>query len=370
MKKIKVILLAIVVLLCLALCGCGLFKHTHDYEWVNGEDYTKAYLRCEKCFVRFDPDKLYEEPVHIRGAKDGNFAPVAFVYYEIDVERGRFDYNEEFDISFRIGIDKSYIEPGDFNIKLEESPYFEIVGDKEQSIGVSEDTYNKYHTFRFRVKPTTPSNIVRAFDFKMKFNPTKYFIRIASESYADLPWYYDPSDEYFYGTKQLSFISDSKGMLLEENGDLLFDLFYNSINREYLAGVIDKDAYMDRYIENASRGGVLIDTDCGKNLCYWSKNIRAKFVVADKEKWDYLHSLYAVKENEKEKGIELANELLKILLDNSIISQEQYNEEIELLTENGLSDLWWEVRAASNVPFRAYYLENLFDYVYDEPSSK
>ena len=373
MKKIKVILLAIVVLLCLAFCGCGLFKHTHDYEWVNGEDYTKAYLRCEKCFVRFDPDKLYEEPVHIRGAKDGNFAPIAFVYYEIDVERGRFDYNEEFDISFRIGIDKSYIEPGDFNIKLEESPYFEIVGDKEQSISVSEDTYNKYHTFRFRVKPTTPSNIVRAFDFKMKFNPTKYFIRIASESYADLPWYYDPSDEYFYGTKQLSFISDSHGMFLEDNFRGAY-LFHNSINREYLAGVIDKDAYLDRAREYEFSTGTFrafFEETSGElkgtvRCRYLSANMRAKFNFYIDGK--YYEQIKYWKENDEDFRVKLANLLVGILYDKGYISSEEYKKEINYISEmqpNGAAYCLYP----EMMPIAEYYKEHYYDYSYVEDNT-
>lgn len=363
MKTIKFLLFGIVLLLSILLCGCEWF-HTHDYVWVNGEDYQKAYLRCKICYMPFDPDKLYEEPVKIRGSIEGDPSFSSLIYYEIYVDSGHYYYGEEFDITLKIEIEKNYIELGEFSVMLSESPYFEFIGDKEQTVLITEEDYNQFREFKFRIKATATCNTPQDFEFKLKFNDNKYFKRDAAVDWGQLPWYYLPDEEYFYGFKHLSFINDSHGMFLEDSrGGWLFN---NSVNREYLSGTLDKDKYMDRCLEYATDGAVSINVDNNKNLCYWSKNIRAKFIITDKEKWEYLHLLNSERENNPECGVILANELLAILYSNDFITTEQYNIEVELLASKGVSPLKRSVGITSYVPFSEYYSENLFDFVYDE----
>ena len=101
-------------------------------------------------------------------------------------------------------------------------------------------------------------------------------------------------------------------------------------------------------------------------MCYWSKNIRAKFVITDKEKYDYLHLLYDLQKDDETKGIELAEELLKVLLENGFISVEQYDAEFDLLSKIGLAYADRDIRFNESVPFRDYYTDHLFDFIYDE----
>ncbi len=368
MKKIKGLLFVLVVILCLALCGCELL-HTHDYEWVNGEDYEKAYLRCEKCFMRFDPDKLYEEPIEIVGFIGSDPAISSIIYYEIDVEKGRFDYDEEFDISIKVLIDKKYFDQGDFSVMLPESPYYEIVGDKEQYINVTESDQNKFHNFIFRIKPTTPSDFPQEFDFKMKFNPTNYFLKVASEFLGPPIWYYDSSDEYFYGVRHLSFINDSHGMFLEESGYAY--LFHNSINREYLAGVLDKDAYIEKVREYVfSKGTYTVSLDENSDefemgiVCrYFSANMSAKINFF--KDGQYYKQIKDIKGNDENGDAKLANLLVDLLYEKGYITLEKYKKELEYIStmEPNGSIL---IAYPDMMPIAEYYNEHFYDYSFVE----
>lgn len=374
MKKIKVLLFVFVMLICLMLCSCEIF-HTHDYDWVNGEDYKSAYLRCNKCFIRFDPDKLYENPIDIRSDYGSYPGIPSIICYEITVEKGRFDYNEEFDILLNVYINSTYIKEGDFTVKLVESPYYEIIGDNENTTYITEQDYSTNHTFKFTVKPIALSKITRHFDFKMKFNATRRFydeVKYYEEIYPDkdyFPWYDDLSNEYFYGTKQLMFINDSKGMFLEGEQRGVY-LFHDSINRDYLAGVLDKDAYLDRVREyKYSTGAYIACFDGytaeypGRFKCqYLSANMEAVFYIKHSKYYKYFEEWDT---NDKDRTVDLANMLVGILYENGYISLEEYQKELEYISKGepngrvyyGYSEM---------MPIEEYYRERPYDYTYIE----
>lgn len=369
MKTIKFLLFGIVLLLSILLCGCEWF-HTHDYDWVNGEDCQKAYLRCKICYMPFDPDKLYEEPVKIRGSIEGDPSFSSLIYYEIYVDSGHYYYGEEFDITLKIEIEKNYIELGEFSVTLSESPYFEFVGDKEQTVLITEEDYNQFREFKFRIKATTPCNTPQDFEFRLKFNDNKYFKRDAAVDWGQLPWYYLPDEEYFYGFKHLSFINDSHGMFLEDSTRLAY-LFHNSINREYLAGRLDKDAYIDRVREYKFSNGTYIASfdehpyvikekiECR----YLSRNLYAKFeVLRNGQYYNTIKQLLADEENGRALYAKL---LICILYENGCITLEEYNKELEYISTTESDRLTFSVYPEM-MAIEEYYREYFYDCTYLE----
>ncbi len=369
MKKMKCLVLTLVMMLCLALCSCEWF-HTHDYDWVNGEDYQKAYLRCKTCYMPFDPDKLYDEPVKVEGSIGGDLTFTSLIYYEIYVDSGHFDYGEEFDITLKIEIRRNYIELGEFSVMLSESPYFEFVGDNEQSILISEEDYNQFREFKFRIKVTDHCRVPQDFEFRLKFNDNKYFKRDAAVDWGQLPWYYLPDEEYFYGFKHLSFINDSHGIFIEDSTRRAY-LFHNSINREYLAGLLDKDTYIDRVREYVFSNGtytIALDENTHEiestvRCRYLSPNFRAKFNLLMEGN---IYRILKDYEDNYENGEALcANMLVDMLYAKGYISYDEYLNELEYIY-NAKPNLSRFSAYPEMMPIAEYYEEHFYDYTYTE----
>ena len=374
MKKIKCLVLTLVMLLCLLLCSCEWF-HTHDYDWVNGEDYQKAYLRCKTCYMPFDPDKLYDEPVKVEGSIGGDLTFTSLIYYEIYVDSGHFDYGEEFDITLKIEIRRNYIELGKFSVMLSESPYFEFVGDNEQSILISEEDYNQFREFKFRIKATDHCRVPQDFEFRLKFNDNKYFKRDAAEDHGPLPWYYLPDEEYFYGFKHLSFISDSQGIFIDDSTSIR-SLFYNSVNREYLEGLIDKDTYMDRvhkYVFSDGTYTVALDENTheieGTVRCrYLSPSFYAKFNLLMEES-AYL-TLKDYMDNYEDGEVRCASMLIGMLFENGYITFEEYQKELDYISNNEPNVYnMYKYTSYEMMPIAEYYKEHFYDYTYVEENN-
>lgn len=377
MKKIKLLLVMFVVTIILAtLSGCN---HTHDhdwvaynFEWVNGDDYQEGYMRCKECLMRFDPNKLYEESLELNSYIGVDMAYGSKVDYVLNLEKGRYDYNEEFDISLKIVLQKGRVEQGYFYIRLSESPYYEIIGEKEQSVWFSGEEYQETYTIKFRVKAIEKTNFPQRFDFKMKFNANKHFDQEAQEDYLGDLWYYNPSDEYFYGTKQLAFINDELGMYLEDAQRCSY-LFQNSINREYLAGKLDKDAYCKRMREYNYSNGVYTSVmyeNSGEyegmvKCLYGSPNILAKFHLLKNA--EYYHQIKDWLDNYEDGYEKMAKLLVGILYKDGYISLDDYMRELEYISEmeaNG--DL--EGEYSTLIPIEKYYKDHYYDYDYVENS--
>ena len=375
MTKIKLLFaIFVATVILVTFSGC---MHTHDhdwiaydFEWVNGDDYQKAYMRCKTCFMRFDPNSFYEDSLTVVSYAEGVPLYGSKIWYVINVDKGKYDYNEEFDISLKITLNRRHVEQGYFYIRLSESPYYEIVGDKEQSVWFSSEEFQETYTINFRVKAIEQTDFTQRFDFKMKFNKTKAFEKEAEEDYCGKLWYYDPSDEYFYGTKQLAFMNDAGGMYLEDARRCPY-LFQNSLNREYLAGKIDKDAYVKTMREYEYSDGVYTSVMLensgeyeGTVKCiYGSPTMRVKYnLLRDGEYYSQIKNWF---ENGEDCHEKLAKLLVGILYEYEYISLEEYQREIKYISEMKANG---ELEGVSFVliPIQGYYEEHEYTYNFVE----
>lgn len=373
MTKRKLLLAVITILLVLALTGC---EHKHDYRWAFGDNLDLAFQYCADCLYIRDLDKTYSDPVEAKSQSTGGDVNITSpIYFVAEAESGIHNYGEEFNISLEVTMPHGFNAGGPVYVRLAESPYFEIVGDAmQEAIDTGELThYNKYQ-LTFRVKPTSPTHLPEGFNFQIKFNPTDECKQDLSYHPEDGDWwYYNPSEEYFYGYKKLTFMNDSLGMLICDNtlpyGTTL--LFYDSINRELLNGYIDKDTYIDRAYDysledsaNIINQGRDYKTGVG-TFEYLSPNIRAEFELT--KSYKEFDSLWANQENRQESRAELAKILVGILYENEHITKEQYDNEIKTIEEKpiGANDYV----SYYYCPIRSYYEENRIDYYYAEEQS-
>lgn len=373
MTKIKLLIVVLTVILVLALTGC---EHRHDYRWAFGDNLDLAFQYCAECLYIRDLEQTYSDPVDARSESIGGDVNIASpIYFVAEAASGIHNYGEEFNISLDVTIPRGFNAGGPVYVRLAESPYFEIVGDSVQVVSDPGDITkeNKYQ-FTFRVRPISPTRLPESVNFQIKFIPTDECIQYLSyEPESGDWWYYDPSEEYFYGYKKLTFMNDSLGMLICDNtipyGTTL--LFYDSINRELMNGYIDKDTYIDRAYEYSLKNSVnVIDkggyykTGVG-TFEYLSPNIRAEFRIT--KSYEQFHSLYTNQENQQESRAELAKILVGILYKNAHITKEQYDNEIRMIEEKpiGANDYI----SYYYCPIKSYYQENRIDYSYVEEQS-
>ncbi len=399
MKKIKGLVFVLVVLLCLALCGCELL-HEHDYQmqfddtqhylkckcgeikettehsykWVDGENPETARLECAGCCHILDLESIYTAPLLITpytysginygGRSTPSVGPM--IEYEIKVDSAKHNYNEEFDIILTLEMWNAYLfNDGPFHVKLMESPYYEIIGQDERIIsdfGKDKRKETPVVDFKFTIKPTNPCNLPNNVEFKIKFEANQSELKREASGYmGSIRWYYDLDDEYFFTINHLTFINDSEGMLLAQNANRAF---YLSLNREYLSGTIDKDKYIDRLVEYIFNDTPYVDRSY-ETFTYISKNVRAKLTLGIENGYllDRYHSL--TDENFTEGFTEIIKEALKILLDNNLLSYEEYINELNYISEKGICrrgiDVWYD-----NIPFADYVKNNYVEIHYIE----
>jgi hypothetical protein len=360
--KNKLILL-IILLATLMLSGC---EHNHDYKWVMGSSPSLAFEMCDSCFHVRNIEEEYSSPVVSKSVVGG---PEAFLSSDIDfvaeVDSGIYDYNEEFDIRLTVSMYTSYVKEGPLYVKLAESPYYEIVGDSEFIVSDfgNQDSREQVNEFVFRVKPTNQCSSVEAFDFKIKFTPTDQLKLSPYENYA---WYRSPDEEYFYGFYKLSFINDSVGMLIND-GEGKTKTFYDSINREYKNGTLDKDSYIDRLYEYNLNDSVNLEVSYVNGKAsqpyfkYSSKNIRAEFYL--KEDLEYLISLFD--DRTEEPSDILSKKLINILYENGYITEEEYKNEIKYIENNPTSRRSYIIYHQF-IPFSLYVKMNQVDFIYED----
>ena len=354
-------------------CACGWkyeYETVHEFEWGDTESYETAYKKCTKCGYKQYQKDLYKKPLSVYSNSGGGDDPAAesIVWFAADVAGSSFDYNEEFSINLKVSLGTYYLEDGPFQIKLEASPYFEIVGDKEFTVTKLNSNENSVYSmdFTFRVKATDPCNLPQAFDFKVKFNPTEYFLDHASRETNDGPWYYDPTDEFFYGFKKLIFINDSKGIILTDQGDVFEyeKFFYDSINREYFSGVIDENTYIDRLSEYRTHDKVDIWSNGVDTVIYCSKNIRAKMTLGD----EYKHLFNGSQGSFLETRPLIASTILNILANKGFISEEEHQIEKAYLAEKGYNGSM-EYILYEHIPIADYVRDNYYQFIYEDNST-
>ena len=364
LKKMKNRLILLIILLAtLMLSGC---EHNHDYKWVMGSSPSLAFEMCDSCFHVRNIEEEYSSPVVSKSVVGG---PEAFLSSAIDfvaeVDAGMYGYNEEFDIRLTVSMYASYVKEGPLYVKLAESPYYEIVGDSEFIVSDfgNQDSREQVNEFVFRVKPTKQCNLLEFFDFKIKFTPTDQLKLSPYENYA---WYCSPDEEYFYGFNKLSFINDSVGMLIND-GEGKTKAFYDSINREYKNGTLDKDSYIDRLYEYNLNDSVNLEVSYVNNKTsqpyfkYSSKNIRAEFYL--KDDLEYLISLFD--DRTEEPSDILSKKLINILYENGYITEEEYKNEIKYI-ENKPTSRRSYIIYDQFIPFSLYVKRNQVDFTYKD----
>ena len=363
MKK-KLVLLTLI-LVTLLLSGCGLFsKHEHEYRWFDGEDYKTAYQKCTICDEALDQSSLYQDPIYIRTQMLGDPDEGYLFYYEINVGSGKYNIGDEVEITISLKPDlPGYCKEGEFRIKIADSPYYEIVGDSEYVVSdfaKADFDLTKLLNFKFTIRPTSTCDLRERLNFKIKFNPTDYFEREAKYFTNNTIHYFycDFSEEYFFTIGHIEYVIDSQGMLLGTRDN---PPFYDSLNREYLAGAIDKDSYIDKFINYLAGGATIIYYDYNNAFHYLSGNIRAKITIND----EYSHLIGQYHSSEEENLHEIARDLLKIMLDNNAISSEMYETELHHLESVELKSKIKPTPLYSLVPFDDYFRAHYFDFVVD-----
>lgn len=344
------------------ICNCGETKNDirkiHEFEWKDISSYETAYRECYLCGYREYQKDFYKnrvQSVSSHSGDPGTSSPIGFV---VEAESGMYGYGEVFSIALELTIPRVYVADGFIYVKLAESPYFEIIGDGVQKANKTDEgtSENKYQ-LTFKIKPTNPCHLLQGFDFKIKFNPTDEAIEdMSEEGNGEWGWYYDSSAEYFYGFKEMQFINDSKGMLIS---DWDRRLFYDSINRELLSGVIDRDTYIDRLVEFNTLDSVLIQTTSGNTLRYISKKLRAEIIVGE----EYNH--FFDYDNFSDIRQDVFDKIFDTLLSNGLITHEQYEAEQEYISERGFcqkaQNTYYEF-----IPIAEYYKENFYQIKYND----
>ena len=325
-------------------CECGEIKDSekHNYIWVDSDNRGAVRKECIGCGRILNQDELYIDPIVVNSSPSGANAVMPLIPYEIKVDSRRFDYNEEFTISLTLRVGRyycKYIAEGPFYVKLEDSPYYDIIGENEYitpDFSSSEDIKTLSLDFKFTVKATNPTSVIEQFKFKIKFTPHDSFWEEASMwSRSEHYFYCDTDEEYFFTVSALNFMSDSQGIIM---GSWNPRLFYDSINREYLSGSIESyDDYVTRIFECITENKPHLNMSSADNYnrnkgFYVSKNVKADFYL--EESFDSVYEKYS-SESQRDKK-EAAKELMAILYSNNLIDSNQYEREIEYIDDNGV----------------------------------
>ena len=289
--------------------------------------------------------------------EDGDPAPSTPVFtYEISVESNKYVYEKEFDV--KISLTSQYnnvIKDGEFYIKIAESPYYEIVGDREYSNPNFKvlDAEKTPFEFSFRIKATYPCNLLESIKFHIKCN---YDLTEAEKVAQGSGQFvnYDFDEEYFYTISALTFINDSEGIML---GEWDAKMFYDSINRDCINGTITKDQYIDRVVEFNTDDRVFINKYLD-DIIYASKNIRARFTLSNEAEQFVNHI-------QNGEYIKTAEKLLGILLENDYITSEEYIDEIKYISDRGFAEKT-KTAYSEYMLFANYYKDNYYDYHYTE----
>ena len=401
MKK-KLVLLTLI-LVTLLLSGCGLFsKHEHDfyyssdndnhylkcdcgettdpekhdYKWVDESNREATRKECVTCGAVLNQDALYTDSIVLNlNSIYGNYidgALMPLIPYEIRVDSGRFDYNEEFDIYLTLRVGRYYcnfIAEGPLYVKLQESPYYEVVGKSEYitpDFSNHEDRDTLSLDFKFTVKATAPTEIIEQFKFKIKFTPHEDFEKEAPFLSLNEHYFYcNTEEEYFFTISALNFMSDSQGIIM---GAWNPQLFYDSINREYLSGAVKSyDDYVTRIFtcitEDTPHLQMSPADKYNRNSCgYLSKNIIAAFYL--EESFDSMYEKYSSEIPTYKK--EVAKELIEILYSQGHINSDQYEEEVEYIDSNVLGTTSNYSIDYDEIIDPDLFKERIIKYVYDE----
>ena len=245
MKK-KLFLLTLI-LATLMLSGC---EHTHKYKWVVDKEATESetgltHKECEKCGAISDENTVIStfdcKPVYEDWYVDGDMQPKPPLFdYQIYVEKNRYSYEQEFEIHINNIIPEfSYANAllaGELSIRLEESPYYEIIGQNEYLVSEFNPTDVDRLNFTFKIKATYPCDSPEYFVFKIKCPYDKEMVEKKFPYPENVNCNFD--EEYFFTIKDLLYINDHNGMTIGGFEDL-----YRRESNIYLSSVSPDDLF-------------------------------------------------------------------------------------------------------------------------------
>lgn len=295
-----------------------------------------------------------------------------FFDYKIDLDKNVCNYDEEINATVYIfpgGFcpGTEIMEDGYFEIKIEESENYEIIGDKTASIPYKVDVFLKTGykdplTAQFTIKPKKISylaeaiNIFLKFDYKQEYHEKYFGVEKGAEFQETFKRWIDISNEYFYKIPDLYYVINENGLRcdvddINVNRDVKVELMFTCLAEAYLSDYITKEQYFSYFIEfiqddkplTAVYPSDINGTDYYK-VVYYSKNIRALFYL-NSEKYEIVKD---VPFSERSK---IAKFVIDLLYEENKIDEETYLNELQYLSENGLIQRIWDYDLFKYVPF-------------------
>ena len=399
MKKVNVIALMVIVIAGLLLSGCGLISESwhehkfdikqneethyyecacgekieeecHKYKWIVDKAATESetgltHRECEVCGMVSHENTVVSvldcEEVSATWLIDGDMQPSPpFFGYKIFVDKNRHSYENVFDIYVR-DIYPWYeyaVKDGLFSIKLEESPYFEIIGASEYSVPDYNASNNMNMEFKFTVKATYPCSLPEWFVFKIKCEYDKEKEQELRREAIYMDCNFD--EEYFFTIKDLLYINDSEGMILGESGR---KIFYDSLNREYLNHVIEsKTEYFSRVFEFESGDKPYISVDADDTyISYQSKNIKVRLYLSQ----EYLFLYDKFLQHDSNLNKDIAIDILNIMVENNVIPTAVYEKELQYIETREIGRGGIHI-AYGFIIFEDFNWGNMPEYIYEE----
>lgn len=282
--------------------------------------------------------------------------PPLLLCYSVVTEKADYGYGEEIEITAAIQFNSAWRHgnhvdaPGVLTVNLEKSPKFEILSEEVlvfENVNVK-DYYCHEKTEKIIAK------------FKIKFNEAneESYVHDKLKIYAKYSFSYMSQTDPKYQVEETEsiyfhYIFDSQGVIIQqipysnnhlENGKhdnnnqseyVAYDynrskLITASYNREYLAGV-SVEELLDRYvIQKGDRVKMWRTYSDGQySYSYISAGVRFKIYFPEGHELTKLHLKNAYNREEK---LEILNTLLLFALENGAITEEEYNGEIERIS--------------------------------------
>ena len=276
----------------------------------------------------------------------GAFAIQSAVY----TDKQYYAYDEEILVRLDLTKEKHLLNPmitsGNLHIKIDESPYYDIVGESEIKVNdYYKNEFHDSHSYIFKIKVSDHISIPQAVNIRLKFDLDK------SYKCEELP-NYDGSNEYFFLISGTMLIADSQGVIItqESKGFSLgsaeqnsLRLLNESINREYNGGYATADDCIDRLVEYHYGNKVYIKESVGDGHLeyeYISPRLRAKVYC------DFGELGNLGEENGAER---IALTILDALYKGGMITESEYLAEKAFISDHGseinpgftpISDIW------------------------------
>ena len=284
--------------------------------------------------------------------------------YRITTEKTTYSYDEELEITLEIGFDSFSLPAsiGDyFHAKIEESEFYEILGQQEYILKDFDyydycgKTESKYPiVYKYKIRPVKESFGLSRINFAFKFNSEYYKGQQEWNSHILTygNWWFDFSNEYFFHIRGMYFINNKDNIELSVD---FSNLVKNNLLADYNNGLVDKETYMDRYINSVVNiDGIAISQSFGE-VEYYSENVTIYLKFKDQENEVYL----TIKKLIEERKLKEAS---KIIFETAFkygdITQEVYEKEMTKMEQK-------EIRVILYIDSELMPFNDYSDYLYD-----